>query len=199
MMLLRGSRHSRLVITSSEAVGGHTLVHRLVQRQFSSAPIRRGNAPHHNHKMDEIIKGKIKFINSHPDLTAEKKYRNSKRLFAMLDSITSQEETFALLIKRKPILRAIEQPEVIQRRRKGLPDPHLTRVANYFRELRILYEKESAANWHAFRLIMVAHRDDLLIWPRLVHIPRYIYQELGRRRIILVLRLAGFRFARWLT
>lgn len=138
-------------------------------------------------------------MNGHPDLTAEGKYRNSKRLFAILDTRTSRDERLFLLDKRKPILRVLEQPDIIQRRKKGLPDPELTRAANYLRELRIAYEKESAVNWHAIKLIMFAHLDDLPIWPRIAHIPRYIRQEGRRRQVILVLRFQLMKYARWLS
>lgn len=197
MMLLRGSRHSRLVTTIS---GGHTLVHRLVQRQFSSAPVCKSNAPGVDDKTYvEILKAQIKFVNGHPDLTAEEKYRNSKRIFAILDTRTSRDERLFLLDKRKPILRVLKQPDITQRRKKDLPDPELTRAANYLREVRIAYEKESAANWHAFKLIMFAHRDDVPIWPRILHIPRYIRQEGRRRFVLFALRLWLMKSARWLS
>lgn len=200
MTLLRGSHHSRLVTTTFGATGSTTLVHRLVHRQFSTAPICKSKAPRvDNETYVKTLKAGIKFINEHPDLTAEFKYRNSKRIFAILDTAASRKETYALIDKRKPILRAIEQPEVIQRLEQGLPDPDLTRAANFFRELLNSYEKESAVHWHAFKLIMGAHLSDAPIWPRIVHIPRHIKQEWRRRFARRVLQREVTKYARWLS
>lgn len=183
-----------------EATRNPTLVHRLVQRQFSTTPVCKSRAPRvDNETYVKILKKEIKLINEHPDLTDKVKYRNSKRIFAILDTAASRDETYSLIDKRKPILRAIEQPEVIQRLEKGLPDPDLTRAANFFRELQNSYEKESAVHWHAFKLIMGAHLDDLPIWPRIVHIPRHIRQEYKRRFARRVLQREVTKYARWLS
>ncbi|GAB7333891.1 hypothetical protein MBLNU13_g06009t1 [Cladosporium sp. NU13] len=137
---IRNMNLPRLVSTASGVTGTHTLVQRLVQRQFSTAPVCKSN----NLKITagvEHIKDQIRTLYGSPHLSAEYKYRNSKRLFAVLDAQLHHNELMALRVKHKNIERALGKPEVRQRFKEGLPDPVLTRAAINYRELRIGLEK----------------------------------------------------------
>ncbi|GAB7333892.1 hypothetical protein MBLNU13_g06009t2 [Cladosporium sp. NU13] len=112
----------------------------LSTRQFSTAPVCKSN----NLKITagvEHIKDQIRTLYGSPHLSAEYKYRNSKRLFAVLDAQLHHNELMALRVKHKNIERALGKPEVRQRFKEGLPDPVLTRAAINYRELRIGLEK----------------------------------------------------------
>lgn len=106
MMLLRGSRYSRLISTASGVTRTHALVHRLVQRQFSIAPICKSNNLKTNTGV-EHTKNQIRSLNASPHVSAKYKYRNSKRLFAVLDAQLHHNELMALRVKHKNIGRAL--------------------------------------------------------------------------------------------
>lgn len=81
--------------------------------------------------MDQIRK-----TNGSPNLSAAYEYRNSTRLFAVLDAQLHHSEPVALPVKHENITRALEQPR-LRRRCRGLPDPVLTRAAISYHELRV--------------------------------------------------------------
>ena len=182
-MMLHGSPLSRLITTASEATGSHTLSRRLMQRQFSTASVCKSNAPYdyHARKREDRIKGAIRRLNADPQVTAERKYRTSKRLFAALDYFAAEEAVNSLLFKQKRIVRSLEQPGVLQRLKKGLPDPNLSRAADYFHELRTAYKKCSAIHWHIVKMAIFAPLDDIPVWSRPGYISDYIYREFKRR------------------
>lgn len=192
-MLLCSSRHSRLVSAVSEVTGTHTLVHRLLQRQFSTAPVCKSN------KGVETIKSQIRKLNDSPHHTADYKYRNSKRLFAVLDAQIHHNGVMALHVKHKNIERDLEQPEVRQRFKGGLPDTVLTRVAINYCELRIGFEKSLDMVWVVFKLTMLSHLNDVPILLRLIHIVRVIVLQINGRWLIWRLRRLEEAYAPWLS
>lgn len=177
--------------------GTHTLVQRLVQRQFSTAPVCKSN----NLKITagvEHIKDQIRTLYGSPHLSAEYKYHNSKRLFAVLDAQLHHNELMALRVKHKNIERALEKPEVRQRFKEGLPDPVLTRAAINYRELRIGLEKSHTMVRVVLKLTTFSHVDDFPIWLRPVVILRVIVLDISIRWLTSRLRQLEKAYARWL-
>lgn len=143
--------------------------------------------------MDQIRK-----TNGSPHISAAYKYRNSTRLFAVLDAQLHHSESVALRVKHETITRALEHPKLRRRCREGLPDPVLTRAAISYRELRVGLGKSLAMLWVVFKMTVLSHFNDVPIWPRLVHILRFIVLQIGVWFPIWTLRRLGKAHARWL-
>jgi hypothetical protein len=199
---LRGNCHTKLLATTTGATKGYMLPPGLAQRSFSTTPACKSNTVRGRERAVRIeaIKLEIGCINADSTLSKEDKYRNSERAFAHIDSIKLMKKDTTLAIELRGVARALEQPAVLERFKKGLPDPDLTRVADLFRARRIANRNLYANQWKVFKMTMFAPWVDLTLWSRLSVLPYYFVQGAGRRVLLaLDLRRGERKYARWLS
>lgn len=115
-----------------------------------------------------IIESPIRAINADSTLSAKFKYRNSVRLFAVLDQLKVGSDIAALNAQLSPLKHAVQTQPFEQ-----VFHANRAQIISCVRGLSTASQKLTRLQWKVFTLNFFAHRDDATLWKRLSLIPRF--------------------------
>jgi len=173
-MLARGINPFRPIITAGRANRNHLVAPHISHRELSGFKVYRPNT-----STIKMLEAGIKRINANSFLGADFKYRNSVRLFAMIDQAKNHMKIKALFAKLEPMapyhaLKAARKPEVVKK------------FDRYFAQTREIHQaggpllrEHAHLQWKVFKLTVFSHREDIGLSQRLIRIPIFILQFTG--------------------
>lgn len=173
-MLARGTHPLRPVIPAARA--NNAVVQHLFRRDFAGYVVRGANAG-----TIKRLEAEIKRINASSH-SATFKYRNSVRLFAMIDHAKACMEMAALHTKAAPIsinqvLQAgSKQQSAEQKAAEKACNAWLANAKEAFRKGRAVSRGIARLQWVVFKLTVFAPRGDVPVKERLIRVPLFVRQ-----------------------
>jgi len=176
-MLARGKNPFQPVITAGRTTKRQLIPHYLFRRELSGLTFRKPNA-----STIKKYETEIKRINANSSLSAGFKYRNSVRLFAMLDSANTYFEIKALHAKGKAGAVIFQHDVKALKKQQALDetfDRFIAQAGELFRAGRPLYRQQAHLQWVVFELTVFAPWEDVGYEERALRVPIFVLQIFG--------------------
>lgn len=109
MLSARGIRACNPIVSATGGTRTRSLVHHVFHRRYTEYTLIKANFT-----TVKLLETEIRELNADDSLSAIEKYRNSFRLFAMLDHCKAAIETQATLRKLNGIITAMKDPATIR-------------------------------------------------------------------------------------
>jgi hypothetical protein len=175
-MLTRGTHPFQPVVTAARANNSYPKSQHL-RRELSGFTTHWANAG-----TIKKLEAEIKQINANPSLSSLFKYRNSVRLFAMIDHAKSCMEMRVLRAKAVPlsfnqILQAgSKQPSAEQKAAAKACERYLADMKEAFQKGRAVSREIALLQWVVFKSTVFAPRGDVPVKERLIRVPLLVRQ-----------------------
>lgn len=164
-MLARGAHPLRPIITVARA--NNPAVQHLFRRAFAGYVATRAHAG-----TIKKLEAEIKRVNADFSLSANFKYRNSVRLFAMIDHAKSCMEVRALHAKVAPF----SFDGILQAKPAEQKACYLADAKEAFQKGRAVSQEIERLQWVVFKLMVFAPRGDVPIKESLIRVPLFARQ-----------------------